>query len=67
MGHRVLAPVALAVLAAVAHAGPGSGAAPAGRVVGKVAVTEANGKAVANAEVIVYVVGGPAESRWARA
>ena len=46
MGHRVL--VALALLAGTAHAG--------GRVVGKVTVTDANGKA-ATSDVIVYVVG----------
>jgi plastocyanin len=41
---------ALALLAGVAHAGP------TGRVVGKVAITESNGKP-ANSEAIVYVVG----------
>jgi plastocyanin len=46
MGYRVL--IALAVLASTAHAG--------GRVVGKVSVTDANGKPTA-ADVIVYVVG----------
>jgi plastocyanin len=46
MGHRVL--VALALLAGTAHAG--------GRVVGKVTVTDANGKP-ASSDVIVYVVG----------
>jgi plastocyanin len=46
MGHRVL--ILLAVLASSAYAG--------GRVVGKVSVADANGKAAA-AEVIVYVVG----------
>jgi plastocyanin len=46
VGHRVL--VLLALLAGVAHAD--------GRVVGKVTVTEADGKAAA-ADVIVYLVG----------
>ena len=55
MGHRVLAAAAVVLFAGVAHAGTG-------RVVGKVAVTEANGKPAAGAEVIVYVVGGPAET-----
>ena len=48
MGHRVLA--LLVVLAGVAHAG-------GGRLVGKVTVTEADGKAATAADVIVYVVG----------
>ena len=48
MGHRVL--ILLALLSATAHAG--------GRVVGKVTVADANGKAAA-ADVIVYVVGFP--------
>lgn len=47
MGRRVLA--ILILLAGVAHAG-------GGRVVGKVAVTEADGKA-STADVIVYIVG----------
>jgi plastocyanin len=46
MGHRVL--VALALLVGTAHGG--------GRVVGKVTVTDANGKP-ATSDVIVYVVG----------
>ncbi len=50
MGYRVLA-----VLLAVA-ASPVASAAPGGRVVGKVSVTDADGRA-ATAEVIVYVVG----------
>ena len=53
MGNRVL--IALLLIAGVAHAGP------VGRVVGKVAVTEANGKPAAGAEVVVYLVGGPNE------
>ncbi|HTR53790.1 MAG TPA: hypothetical protein VMJ10_24015 [Kofleriaceae bacterium] len=57
MGYRVLAAAAFALGAGVAHAGPGD----TGRVVGKVAVTESSGKAAAGADVIVYVVGGPAE------
>jgi plastocyanin len=48
MGHRVL--IALALLAGVAHAG-------GGRVVGKVTVTEADGKPAPADDVIVYVVG----------
>jgi plastocyanin len=47
MGHRLL--VALALVAHVAHAG--------GRIVGKVTVTEADGKPTPAADVIVYVVG----------
>ena len=47
MGHRVL--VLLALLSGVAHA-------DGGRVVGKVTVTEADGKP-ASADVIVYIVG----------
>jgi plastocyanin len=54
MGNRVL--ITLLVLAGVAHAGP------TGRVVGKVAVTEANGTPAVGAEVVVYVVGGPSEA-----
>lgn len=51
MGDRILKALALvAVAAGIASA------APAGRVVGKVTVTEANGKA-ASADVVVYVVG----------
>lgn len=51
MGHRILNTIALVgVLAGVAHAGP------TGRVVGKVALTEADGKP-ATGDVIVYVVG----------
>ncbi|HSD91047.1 MAG TPA: carboxypeptidase regulatory-like domain-containing protein [Kofleriaceae bacterium] len=49
MGHRLL------VLALVAMTGTAA-AAPGGRVVGKVSVTEANGKAT-TADVIVYIVG----------
>lgn len=49
MGHRVLA--LLLLFAGVAHAG-------GGRVIGKIAVTEADGKA-SSADVIVYVVGFP--------
>jgi len=48
MGHRVL--VVLACLAGVAHAG-------GGRIVGKVTVTEADGKPANAADVVVYVVG----------
>jgi plastocyanin len=48
MGHRFLAGLAVLLGAATAHAG--------GRVVGKVSVTDANGKP-ATADVIVYVVG----------
>ena len=52
MGHRVL--IVTAVLAAhVASAAPG------GRVVGTVKVTESDGKPAQHAEVIVYVVGFP--------
>ncbi len=47
MGHRVLALVIS--LASVAHAG--------GRVVGKVTVTEADGRPASSADVIVYVTG----------
>ena len=47
MGHRLL--IILALLTGVAHA-------DGGRVVGKVTVTEADGKA-ASADVIVYIVG----------
>ncbi len=51
MGDRILKALALVAIAAgVAHAAPG------GRVVGKVTVTEADGKS-ASADVIVYVVG----------
>ena len=50
MGHRVLIAIAgLALLARIARA-------DGGRVVGKVTVTEADGKA-ASADVIVYIVG----------
>ena len=53
MGDRILRALALVALASgVAHA------APAGRVVGKVTVTEADGKSTV-ADVIVYVVGFP--------
>lgn len=53
MGDRILKALALVAIAAgVAHAAPG------GRVVGKVSVTEANGK-TASADVVVYVVGFP--------
>ena len=48
MGHRVLALVAL--LCGTAYAG-------GGRIVGKVTVTEADGKPAAAADVVVYVVG----------
>ncbi len=48
MGHRVL--VLLVALAGVAHAGGGA-------IVGKVTVTEADGRPAAAAEVIVYVTG----------
>ena len=53
MGHRVLiaALAALAVLGAVAHAGP------TGQVAGHVTVTDEGGGRVADAEVIVYLVG----------
>ena len=54
MGHRLLA------LALVATTGSAA-AAPGGRVVGKVSVTEANGKAT-SADVIVYIVGFPEEA-----
>ena len=51
MGDRILRVLAVvAVFAGVAHAGS------AGRVVGKVSITDSDGKP-ANAEVIVYVVG----------
>lgn len=60
MGDRILRALALVALAAgIAHAAPAAGnahAAPGGRVVGKVKVTEADGKS-ASADVIVYVVG----------
>ncbi|MDB4963317.1 MAG: Copper binding protein plastocyanin/azurin family [Myxococcales bacterium] len=46
--------LALIVLASIAG---GAEAAPGGRVVGKVTVTEADGKPAVGAEVIVYVVG----------
>jgi plastocyanin len=49
MGHRVLA--ILILMTGLAHAG-------GGRVVGKVSVTEADGKA-ASTDVIVYLVGFP--------
>jgi plastocyanin len=49
---------ALAVLALLAASEPGArGAPPTGRVVGKVTLAEANGKAAAATDVIVYVVG----------
>jgi plastocyanin len=48
VGHRVLA--LLVALAGVAHAGGGA-------IVGKVAVTEADGRPAAVADVIVYVTG----------
>jgi len=48
MGYRVLIAISLAIGASTAQAG--------GRVVGKVTVADANGKAAA-ADVIVYVVG----------
>jgi len=50
MGHRVLTLALLAALALPAHAG--------GRILGKVTVTEPDGKLVVP-EVIVYVVGFP--------
>jgi plastocyanin len=51
VGDRILRSLALVALTAGVAA-----AAPAGRIVGKVTVTEASGKS-ANADVIVYVVG----------
>ncbi len=48
MGSRVL--VVLGLLVGVAHAG-------GGRIVGKVTVTEADGKPASAADVIVYVIG----------
>src|SRR5438105_3842832 len=53
MGHRVLIAAAFAASALRAEAAPG------GRVVGTVRVTESDGKPAAHAEVIVYVVGFP--------
>lgn len=59
MGHRVLSALAAAAFAATATfavAAP-AGAEPAGRVVGKVTVTGADGAPVTGANVVVYVVG----------
>lgn len=58
MGRRVL--VLLLLLAGVVHAAPG------GRVVGKVTVTEADGKP-ATADVIVYIVGFPETANTTKA
>ena len=52
MGSAVLSRAAILVLALA-----GSAAADGGRVVGKVVVTEADGKPAVGAEVVVYVVG----------
>ncbi len=52
MGHRVL--IALAVALA---GGTGVARADGGRVVGKVTVTEADGRPASSADVIVYIVG----------
>jgi len=48
---------ALVCIAAIVFASPVAAAGPAGRVTGKVRVTEADGKPTAGAEVIIYVVG----------
>jgi plastocyanin len=50
-------PIFLAVMAVTAAAAGIAHAGPTGRVVGKVTVTEADGKPAAGADVIVYVVG----------
>lgn len=55
MGDPVLK--ALAIVAALAGAARAEVAASGGRVVGKVTVTEADGRPAAAADVIVYVVG----------
>lgn len=52
MGHRLLVTALVLVAAPAAWAGPAPG-----RVVGTVAVTEADGKAAASVDAIVYVVG----------
>jgi plastocyanin len=51
VGDRILRALALLLVASVAHAGP------TGRIVGKVTVSEADGKSATNADVIIYVVG----------